>query len=104
MLTSKLIAEAEKNGINIHTLRGRLWRNWDVEEAVTRPARRGAQEKQYAVYKGDELLAMGTSRECAEVLGCDWKTIQYYTTPAYQRKLAKRKTSGNHRTVIKLDD
>lgn len=55
------------------------------------------QVKEYALYKGDELLAMGTKREIAEKLGVSVSTITYYGTPSY----AKR-TSENARRLVEL--
>lgn len=43
------------------------------------------QIKEYALYKGEELLAMGTKREIAEQLGVSASTIGYYGTPVYAR-------------------
>ncbi|MEN2765749.1 hypothetical protein [Ornithinibacillus xuwenensis] len=59
--------------------------------------------KEYAVYKGDEFLCLGTAIECADKLGVKADTIVYYTSPAYQRKLAKR-NAVNPIIVIKLED
>lgn len=36
------------------------------------------QVKEYALYKGEELLAMGTKREIAEQLGVSASTVGYY--------------------------
>lgn len=43
------------------------------------------QAKEYALYKGEELIAMGTKREIAEQLGVSPSTIGYYGTPVYAR-------------------
>ena len=53
-------------------------------------------EKVYALYKGDELLEIGTKKELAEKFGVKVKTISYYSTPAYQKKdkSRKRQTTG----------
>lgn len=59
---------------------------------------------QYAVYRGDEFLCLGSAVECAEKMG--WKnakTTQYYASPAYRRKLAKRNTL-NALQVIKIEE
>lgn len=45
---------------------------------------------EYAIYKGDDLIIIGTREECAEELGVKLDTISYYCTPAYRRKLIKR--------------
>lgn len=53
------------------------------------------QVKEYALYKGEELLAMGTKREIAEQLGVSASTVGYYGTPV-------RRTSENGRRLVKL--
>jgi hypothetical protein len=59
---------------------------------------------EYAVYKGDTLLCIGTVKECAAELNVLPETIKFYTTPTYQRRLSKRKNPKNYRTVIKIED
>lgn len=56
--------------------------------------------KEYAVYKGDTLLAMGTAKECAAELKVQVKTIHFYRTPTYQN----RSKTGNSRITIELDN
>ncbi|MFS9164922.1 hypothetical protein QM879_01060 [Streptococcus salivarius] len=53
--------------------------------------------KEYALYKGEELLAMVTKREIAEQLGVSASTIGYYGTPVYVRR-----TSENGRRLVEL--
>ncbi|APH04930.1 hypothetical protein [Bacillus weihaiensis] len=60
--------------------------------------------KEYAVYKGEDLLAIGTAKECAETLNVAAETIYYYTTSAYKRKLEKRKNPDNCRVAILMDN
>ena len=55
------------------------------------------QIKEFALYKGDELLAMGTKREIAEKLGISVRSVTCYGTPSY----AKR-TSENARRLVEL--
>ena len=55
------------------------------------------QAKEYALYKGEELIAMGTKREIAERLGVSASTVGYYGTPVYARR-----TSENGRRLVKL--
>lgn len=59
---------------------------------------------EYAVYKGESLICIGTIKECAEHMGVLPETVRYYTKPAYQRRLAKRKNARNYLTVEKLED
>lgn len=55
------------------------------------------QVKEYALYKGDELLAMGTKREIAEQLGISVRSVSFYGTPIYDRR-----TSKNGRRLVEL--
>ena len=55
--------------------------------------------KEYALYKGEELLAIGTKRELAEKFNVKERTITFYMTPT---KL-KRNKGNNCRVVVALD-
>lgn len=55
------------------------------------------QVKEYALYKGEELLAMGTKREIAQQLGVSASTVGYYGTPVYARR-----TSDNGRRLVEI--
>jgi len=63
-----------------------------------------ALDREVAVYKGDELLAEGKIRDVAKQLGVNTGTIRFYLTPAYERRLSKRKTLDKSRTAVRLDD
>ena len=56
---------------------------------------------EYALYKGDELIEIGTIAKLARLLGVKRETIKFYGTNAYKRKLEQRKTK-NARMLIKL--
>jgi hypothetical protein len=43
-------------------------------------------KKQYAVYKGDDLLAIGTAEEISEKLGIKKETVYFYVSPAHKRR------------------
>lgn len=62
--------------------------------------------REFAVYKGDEFICMGTAKECAAVLNVQPKTISWLTTPTAKKRLAKRKDpdSALIDIVIDLDD
>ena len=47
--------------------------------------------KEYALYKGEELLGMGTIRELAERFNIKVTTLYYYQTPTYLKR-----TSNEH--------
>lgn len=53
---------------------------------------------EYAVYKGEELLTIGTAKECAAELNVKPETIKWYCAPSYQRR------GKNRRIAIKLED
>lgn len=57
----------------------------------------------YALYKGEELLSIGTIYQIAQELKVQVRTIKYYGTNAYKRKLEKRKNDNNSRILIALD-
>lgn len=46
---------------------------------------------EFAVYKGEELIVIGTAEECATELNVQSKYIHWLTTPTAKRRLAKRK-------------
>ncbi|MBO7712739.1 MAG: hypothetical protein J6S85_04455 [Methanobrevibacter sp.] len=58
---------------------------------------------QYAMYKGEECLAIGTTKEICEQLNISIKTFQYYRSNSYKNRVKNRK-SKNYRTIIRLDD
>lgn len=59
--------------------------------------------KEYALYKGEDLLCIGTIKEIAEKFNVQQGTIKYYLTNAYKRKLSKRKKIKNARELVALD-
>ncbi|HFI0151143.1 TPA: hypothetical protein ACGO3A_002038 [Streptococcus suis] len=50
-----------------------------------------AHEKEYALYKGDKLLAIGTAKELAEKFGVKVATIHFYKSPAYLKRTDDKK-------------
>ena len=55
-----------------------------------------------AVYRGEEVLCMGTLNECAKKLKVKPGTLYFYLMPSYARRVAKRKrTSGNTIVVVR---
>lgn len=59
--------------------------------------------KEYALYKGEDILSIGTINEIAKEMGVQQETIRYYFTNAYKRKLNKRKVK-NARILVCLND
>ena len=42
--------------------------------------------KQYALYRGDDLLGIGTAVELAELIGVKEDTIKWYATPSARKR------------------
>ena len=55
--------------------------------------------KEYAMYKGEECLAIGTIKEIAEKLKVKKETISFYKTPTYKKRV---KAGKNRRELIKI--
>ncbi|UED81062.1 LuxR C-terminal-related transcriptional regulator [Lysinibacillus sp. CD3-6] len=58
--------------------------------------------KEYALFKGEQMVAIGTVEEIAEERGVKPKTIQFYMSKVYQRR-AKSEVN-NRLQLIKLED
>lgn len=46
--------------------------------------------KVYAMYKGEECLAIGNIYELAKALNVKVNTIRWYSSPTYKRRLEKK--------------
>ena len=57
--------------------------------------------KEYALYKGEELLAIGTLKELAKRFKVKPKTLLFYQSPTY---LKRREKGKNYRVLVKLED
>lgn len=57
---------------------------------------------EYAVYKGDKFLTIGTAEELSKELGVKQETIRFYATPSYHKRVAISKNPSNRVIVIKL--
>jgi hypothetical protein len=59
---------------------------------------------EYAVYKGEKLLVMGTLRECAENLGLKPESIRFLSSSAYQKRMEAKNGKGDYKIAVRLDD
>ena len=59
---------------------------------------------EYAVYRGDEFICLGTARECAAYLDVKISTIRFLSSPAHLKRIEKRKGSEDSLIAIKVDD
>lgn len=57
-------------------------------------------KKEYAMYKGEECLAIGTIKEIADKMKVKEETIRFYTMPTYKKRV---KAGKNRRELITLD-
>ena len=59
--------------------------------------------KEYALYKGENLLCIGTIKEISENLKIEPDTVRFYGTNVYKKRIAKRKKNKNCRELVKLN-
>lgn len=57
---------------------------------------------EYALYKDDKFLALGTKEELAEYLGVKPETISFYRSKSYQKRTEN--SMRERFIVIKVDD
>ena len=56
--------------------------------------------KEYALYKGEQILAIGTLEEIAASIGVAVETVKFYGMPSY----LKRIKGQNARELIELEE
>ena len=56
----------------------------------------------FAMYKGEQCLAIGTLDEIAEELGVKIDTVRWYLTDTAKKKISKYK--GEHKELISLGE
>lgn len=60
--------------------------------------------KEYALYKGDTFLCIGTMKEIAKQRNITLETVRFYRTRAYKKRVEKRKNSKNAMILIKIPE
>lgn len=60
-----------------------------------------ADTREWALYKGEDILAEGTLKEIAKQTGVKVTSLIFYRSDAYRRRM---KPNGNSRSLICLDD
>lgn len=58
-------------------------------------------KREYALYKGEEIIEIGTIKEIAKSQNVKEKTILFYQSPAYLRRHSKSHI-GNYKVLVKL--
>lgn len=61
-------------------------------------------QSEYAVYRGDDLIVIGTAKECAAEMGVTPEYIKWMTTPAAARRVQKQKRPELATTAIKITE
>lgn len=44
---------------------------------------------EFVIYRGDEVVTVGTAAECAERMGVSEATVRWYASPACKRRAAE---------------
>ncbi len=57
---------------------------------------------EYALYKGEQMIAIGTVKEIAADCGVKPSTIRFYQSKAYQRR--SKSEVNNRLQLIKIED
>lgn len=99
-----MIEVAIRNGISKSLFNQRInILKWSEEKASTEPIAKkiSTRKSEWAVYKGDELLIIGTLEECAEHLNVKPKTVYYYSMESYQERV---KNPRNRLLAVRLDE
>lgn len=58
-------------------------------------------ENEYALYKGDEFVAIGTAKQLAERMNVQIGTIKFWSSPTYHRRIIKHNVAI---VVIKMEE
>lgn len=61
-------------------------------------------QKEYALYKGDELLCIGTKAEIAEHQGISMSCVNFYMTPGYKKRFDTKEQYGKRLILVSLDE
>ena len=84
---------ATETGMAKNTFYRRKRKGMSDKQAATTPlSNRGrptGSVKEYAVYRGDDLIVMGTATECAEFLGVKKHTIYWYASPSAENRITR---------------
>ena len=60
--------------------------------------------KVYALYKGEECLSTGTTKEIASKLGLKHNTVSRYGTPSYRERREKQGNTERSMLLIEIED
>lgn len=60
--------------------------------------------QEYALYKGENILCIGTAKDIAKDQNVLIATVMFYGTNTYKNRLKKRKNTKNSRILVVLDE
>lgn len=58
---------------------------------------------EYALYKGDNFLDIGTIKELSKRYDISVKTLRWYSTPCYKNKIKNKKNIKSY-VVVRIED
>jgi hypothetical protein len=92
---------AEKNGIPGGTYYNRISRGWSKERAATQKLLKYTTNKtEFAIYKGDQLIMVGTALECARELDIKVATVKFLATRSHRKRINEETSTF----AVRLDD
>ena len=110
LISTEMYKIAKNNGISRQAIYERVKNGMDPLVAAKTPPMKipfeisGMQE--YAMYKGDELLSIGTLREISQELNIKMNTLRFYLSPTYKKRVGDRKNGKfeKQRMLVRLED
>lgn len=59
---------------------------------------------EFAIYKGDTFMFIGTAEYCAKIMGVKPEFIKWLTTPTAKKRFENRKDKSKALTAVRLED
>ncbi len=60
--------------------------------------------KEYAMYCGEDCVAIGTLDEIATARGIKRESVRFMLTPTYRRRMASHRNSGHRLEVFLIEE
>ena len=58
----------------------------------------------YALYRGDDLIIIGTLEDLAKEMGIKVASVKWYMSNSYQKRMDKMKNKDNAVIIFQIDD
>lgn len=97
--------EAKRRGMHQRFIT-RINKGWDIDRALNEPVipRDSVKGKEFALYKGDNLLGMGTLEELAELGVTTYGHLKFMHTPSYVKLYNNAGKQTNRMYLVDLAD